>query len=98
MQALQLPAHPARELRHSALQSPTRGCALTQAHLVLPRACSGKLSASLIQDIRSSVQIWLAGLRISGESKVVVGHTDPFVSNGTAQATAANRLWLYFHR
>src|SRR4030095_16751880 len=47
-----------------------RGCALTRDHLVLPRAWRGKLSASLIQDIRSPVQIWSAGVTISGRSKV----------------------------
>src|SRR4029077_3463004 len=69
-QALQLPAHRARKLRCSALRSPTRGCALTQDHSVLPRACCGKLYASLIHDIRSSVQIWSAGATILGWSKV----------------------------
>src|SRR5437588_53299 len=65
-QMLQSPAPRAPKLRCFALRSPMRGCASTQAHSVLPRACCGRLSASLIHDIRSSVQIWSAGVTISG--------------------------------
>src|SRR4029453_1332251 len=70
MQALQSPTHRARELQHSALRLPMRGCALIRDHSVLPRAWCGKSSASLIHDIRYSVQIWSAGVTISGRSKV----------------------------
>src|SRR5439155_20067824 len=61
----------------------TGGRALTRDHSVLPRACCGKLSASLIHDIRSSVQIWSAGGNDFG--LIESGNSDiDFISIGLA--------------